>query len=383
MKLPALEVSQSPGRTLYTFAVDGKLVHRFATISRIRRSNDGHLHGYQRPEALSHIDEIRTYLECPSPMIPNAVVLAFDSRVRFEPTGEPAPEGCARSGSIIIPMEEVPDEHKPGFIVDGQQRLAAIREADIKRFPICVTAFITDDRAQQSEQFMLVNSTKPLPKGLLYELLPGTTGRLPSALNQRRLPAMLLERLNRDEGSPLRGMVLTPTSPQGRIKDNSLLKMLENSLSDGTLYRFRRPRSSQADLESMLKLLHNFWAAVSRVFQAEWKLPPRKCRLLHGAGIVSLGFLMDEISERFDPTTIPTTEQYVENLQPLGSLCRWTRGTWDFGNGRLRKWNELQNTSRDIALLSDHLIAHYRDRVWNVLKSSNAARGVMARRSDS
>ena len=54
-----------------------------ATVSRIRRADDGELGGYQRPEVLSHIAEIRNYLESDAPMVPNAVVIAFDSRVTF------------------------------------------------------------------------------------------------------------------------------------------------------------------------------------------------------------------------------------------------------------------------------------------------------------
>src|SRR5207248_2597032 len=106
-------------------------------------------------------------------------------------------------------------------------------------FPVCVVAFITDDDQEQREQFILVNSTKPLPKGLIYELLPTTRAKLPSLLQHRRFPAHLLNRLNHDEGSPLRGLIRTPTVMEGLIKDNSVLKMLENSLSDGVLYRFR------------------------------------------------------------------------------------------------------------------------------------------------
>ncbi len=45
-------------------------------------------------------------------------------------------------------------------MVDGQQRSAAIREARVEAFPICVTAFITESAAEQRSQFILVNSTK-------------------------------------------------------------------------------------------------------------------------------------------------------------------------------------------------------------------------------
>jgi DGQHR domain-containing protein len=384
LRLPAVEVRQSPGRKLYSFAVDGKLVHRFATISRVNRSEDGGLHGYQRPEVLSHIEEIRNYLESPSPMVPNAIVLAFDSRVRFEPARGSSPSDYAHPGFIIIPLEEdLPDERKPGFIVDGQQRLAAIREATVERFPVCVTAFITNDVSQQTEQFILVNSTKPLPKGLIYELLPKTTAQLPSLLNRRRLPAQLLERLNLDISSPLRGMIHTATNPTGLIKDNSILKMLENSLSDGVLYRFRRPGSLEADVEPILEVLRNYWTAVSKVFSAAWALPPKKSRLMHGAGIISMGFIMDAISDRLHDTHIPSVMQYEADLLPLKEICRWTAGYWDFGSGQQRKWNELQNTSKDIELLANHLIAQYKSRVWNraTAKTVKTGRAALSRRA--
>ena len=263
LRIPAIEIKQSPGRVLYTFGIDGKLIESFAAISRVHREA-GVLGGYQRPEVLSHISEIRNYLESESPMIPNALVVAFDHRVHFEPstTGEATP--YARQGVLVVPVRDgAEDEEKPGFVVDGQQRLAAIREAEIDHFPICVTAFITSGVREQIEQFILVNSTKPLPKGLIYELLPGTQTALPSLLRRRRFPAQILERLNGDEDSPLRGLIQTPTNPSGMVKDNSILKMVENSLSDGVLYRYRSAAADDGDVESMLKVLKGFWGAVA------------------------------------------------------------------------------------------------------------------------
>src|SRR6266511_3981851 len=85
LHVPALQIRQGPKRTLYSFAVDGKQLPRFAAISRIHRDDSAQIQGYQRPEVLSHIAAIRRYLESEDPMIPNALVVAFDSRVRFEP----------------------------------------------------------------------------------------------------------------------------------------------------------------------------------------------------------------------------------------------------------------------------------------------------------
>ncbi|MFY0572920.1 DGQHR domain-containing protein DpdB [Archangium lansingense] len=373
LRLAALAVKQSPGRTVYTFAVDGKLVPSFATISRVSR-HEGKLQGYQRTEVLSHVEDIRNYVESPSPMIPNAVVLAFDSRVRFHPRrGQVGPTTV---GTLVIPLcDELADEKKPGFVVDGQQRLAAIREAQVESFPLLVSAFITDDLSEQTAQFLLVNSSKPLRKDLIYELLPKTNAPLAPALQRRRFSATLLERLNQEPASPFHLKIRTVTNPSGTIKDNSILKMLENSLAAGALCTFRERGTLDGDVEAMLELLRNYWTAVSRVFATAWALPPRKSRITHGAGIISMGFLMDAISLQLKDTPIPSVAQYEADLKPLAPVCHWTAGTWDFGEGRRRKWNELQNIGKDLDMLTDHIQREYRRLVLDPLsKKARSAR---------
>jgi len=362
IRIPALAVRQGKSRCLYSFALDGKKISEFATISRIKRSKAGKIEGYQRPEVVSHIREIRTYLESDDPMIPNALVIAFDDRVRFEAGGE-SDEGAATPGSLIIPIDPTLDDtDKPGWVVDGQQRLAAIREADIDEFPICVIGFIAGDATEQTEQFILVNSTKPLPKGLIYELLPTTGARLPTLLERRRFPAHLLARLNTEENSPLMGMIHTPTVPEGIIKDNSVLKMLEHSLSDGVLYRFKTRGENDGDEEAMLEILNAFWSTVAEIFPEAWGISPKHSRLMHGAGIVSLGFVMDAIADRYRKKN-PGPKEFRKNLEPLAEHCRWTEGYWDFGPGQQRKWNEIQNTQKDIQLLSNFLLVQYRSQL--------------------
>jgi hypothetical protein len=240
-----------------------------------------------------------------------------------------------------------------------------MREARIERFPICVTAFLSASDEEQREQFILVNATKPLPKGLIYELLPTTKTKLPTLLQRRRFPAYLSDRLNHDSNSPLKGIIQTPTNSNGVIKDNSILKVLENSLTDGVLYRFRNSKSQIADTETMLAVLKSFWSAVSEVFSNAWGLPPRQSRLMHGAGIVSLGFLMDAIADRYRNEGLPSQEQFCQDLKPLQDICRWTDGYWDFGPGAQRKWNEIQNTTKDIQILTNYLLLQYKARVWS------------------
>lgn len=361
LRFPALEVRQGPVRRLYTFAVDGKELPKFTTVSRVRR-DERQIAGYQRPEVLAHVAAIRSYIETTAPMIPNAIVVAFDTRVRFEPAESIAHHDYATPGTLIVPVDEnLADEDKPGWIVDGQQRCAAVREADVESFPLCITAFITAIKGEERAQFILVNSTRPLPKGLVYELLPSTDGPLPPALMRKRFPAFVVERLNFDEDSPFHQLIQTPTTPDGVVKGNSILRMIENSLTDGCLYNFRDPDTGSGDIEEMLLILKPFWRAVQKVFDDAWGLPPRRSRLMHGVGIASLGYLMDAITDEYiGRGALPDESEYAAELELLRDVCAWTGAYWVFGRDSLRRWNELQNTHKDIKLLTSHLLDEHR-----------------------
>ena len=153
LKLPALEVRQGKNRKLYSFAVDGKQLHQFCTISRVSRQ-DGAMEGYQRPEVVSHINQIRDYLESESPILPNAIVVAFDSSVSFksETRSGSGDAPFTRTGILEIPLlDDIPDEQKPGWIVDGQQRAAAMRDARVNGFPVCVVGFVADSLEEQRQ----------------------------------------------------------------------------------------------------------------------------------------------------------------------------------------------------------------------------------------
>jgi DGQHR domain-containing protein len=372
--VPAIRVQQGTGREVFCFAVDGKLLTKFAAVSRLRSGGLDSLEGYQRPEVLGHIAEIQRYLESPKPILPNAIVLALNSSVRFETAGRTTESSDSTPGFLTIEWDAKAEaKDRPAWVVDGQQRLAAIRDARVSQFNVCVTAFITDSDDLQREQFLLLNNTRPLPKSLIYELLPGTPGNLPQALAKKRLPASLTRQLNEAEDSPFRGRIKLATNPGGVVRDNSVMRMLEHSLSDGALLRIRvGPGNDDEKEEAMLNQVTAFWSAVRDTWPDVWRLPPRRSRLLHGAGIVSLGFVMDEMVEYHRADHKLDSKRAVRELKLISDRCAWSGGSWPFGKGRERPWNEVQNTPSDVALLSNFLLREYRQRVRSQSAASAA-----------
>ena len=79
-----------------------------------------------------------------------------------------------------------------------------------------------------------------------------------------------------------------------------------------------------------------------------------------------MGYLMDAIADRHRKReSLATKAQFKGDLEPLADHFRWTNGYWDFGPGMQRKWNEIQNTGKDIQLLTNHLLVLYKNIVWD------------------
>src|SRR5690242_15286016 len=165
IRLNALRVALRKDIPIYVFGISGRFIHQIATVSYAERSKEGALTGYQRPAVRRHIKEILAYLSDVNPLLPNAIVIAFDDRVRFYPL-----KGVQRSewgtfGYLEIPLPRNAAEKKVGWIVDGQQRATALAELDArKHFPVVVVGFQSSSQELQREQFLLVNKTKPLPR---------------------------------------------------------------------------------------------------------------------------------------------------------------------------------------------------------------------------
>ena len=311
--------------------------------------------GYQRPEVQDHINEIRGYVERSDAILPNSIVIAFQDALDFVEIERIDDESSV--GTLHIPVTK---KEKSGWIVDGQQRVATLRTAKKDKMPVSVIAFESKDVAEEREQFVLVNTTKPLPRSLDYELLPNIDGHIPPKMRKRRSAYMLLEQLNLTDSSPFYLRIQTTTARHidtANIKDLSILKMLENRMKDGILFRFQKnPKKS-------LDLLHNFWMAVKSIYPDAWAVGPRQSRLTHGVGIVSMGYIMDTIAYKLVRAgNIPPKESFEDEVQIVGRDLPWMDGVWNFSDQLILPWNELQNTSRHIDILANYLIRLYRQK---------------------
>lgn len=363
LKRHALRLSQNHDVPVYLFSLAAAEILLVADISRIERGEAGELVGYQRPAVRRHVREITDYLNGEEVVFPNGIILSLSPQVRFIPAMTAAGDEQAVPGLLEIPISAEGDE-KPGWIVDGQQRALALAQSKRGDLPVPISAFITRDIVLQRDQFLRINNTKPLPRGLITELLPTLNSPLPSRIGDRRVPSILCDYLNEDESSPFAGLIRrASTAKSGKdravVADTSLVLALEESIQSpsGSLFRYQNIATGDADIEGMARVLTIYWTAVRDVFPNAWGLPPASSRLMHGVGIRAMGRLMDRVMSAVPVHSKGAIIRTQAELKPLAAHCRWTSGAWE-GIGGL-PWNELQNTSRHVRLLADYLHATY------------------------
>ena len=353
-RYPALRARQAADHEVFVFAAAPKDVLNFAQIERVGRTDEGQLKGFQRHQIASHIRDIRDYLGREDALLPNAVIVAFIEGVQVKDLGH---------GRLDVLIDD--KKGPPGFVVDGQQRLTALSGLHKPGFQVFVSAVVCKNYDELRQQFVLINNTRPLPKTLIYELLPTVDG-LPERYTARRFAAQVVERLNFTGGRALRGEIRQHTNPSGVISDTAMQKLVMNSTAHGAIRELIQHEDRD---DRAVNLINEFFEAVAEVFGGEWVgMSPRVSRLRHGAGIVAMGFVMDLL---FSNQGATTKKQFVPGLELLKPYTAWTSGTWKMDDCELL-WNDIQNTPSDIDLLTRFLVSTTKRQLRRLRKVANA-----------
>lgn len=355
----AVRAKQAKDKFVFSFPAFPEDILSFASIEGVKRHEDGQLDGFQRHQIGPHIKEIRKYLDRSDAILPNAIIVAFLDGV----TIKERPDGL-----LDVTISSDP-EKKPGLIVDGQQRISALNGSTRKDFEVFVSCIVCDDYNELRQQFILINNSKPLPKTLIYELLPNVEG-LPERFSSRSFAAGMVEKLNYRKESVFYGLIKQHTNSSGKLSDMALQKLVMESSSNGAIHTFIQeypsldPDSIDTIENKSFNLINTFFMAVKEVFPEAWEnATPTISRLVHGAGLVSMGFVMELLFVTYGEVS---KEKFIQGLHLIKPKTAWTSGHWSFSSEDQRPWNRIQNTNSDIDLLTNFLIRNLR----NALKAS-------------
>lgn len=357
----ALCIEQTKCGPLYLFTLRADEIFDVAEVTRVHRSRSDELIGYQRAEVRQHVEDILEYLNGDEVLFPNSIILALSSVVRFRRSRGPEnDDGLAKAGviEIVLPSD---DGARPAWIVDGQQRALALSRAERRDLPVPVSAFVAETVSQQRDQFLRINNTRPLPRGLVTELLPEVSTPLPRTLAAKQVPSEICGLLNSEETSPFFGLIRRASTPRGSgavITDTSIVEMLRDSMNTpaGCLFPYRNLASGETDIDAIWETVIMYWNGVRTAFPDAWGVPPEQSRLMHGVGIRSMGRLMDKVMASTRPGDARAAEHVADAMAKISPHCRWTSGTWEELG---MEWNSIENTNRNQRLLANLLVRIY------------------------
>jgi DGQHR domain-containing protein len=378
----------------YQFGCDGRLIRLIARIDRLDALASS---GNQRDEIKKHVTEIRAGLESGN-QVPNSVIVVLNdemvSEVSAGDSGAEIPESHIvirpvnpddafttvahpihgessdfyaqklRTVEISFPFRSAAFDHeKSVLLVDGQQRTAALDLADVEKCPqviLSVNAIrATDDEAK--DIFQVANSTVKINADFKRALL-ATMDDAPGYLKRERNFALAVKSLAvEDPESPFYQIVAYQGIKYAKgqkppVAYNSLFAVVR-SFAEGSLQELL------TDHETLAEVVKRAYSIIKKAWPSHWGKSPKENRLMHGAGIRSLGdliltkvenrlpdydgdILSDELWAVVDKSVHRLQEHLIWCDDDIASASKAVRDTYkNYIDG-------VQNTEQDISRLT-------------------------------
>lgn len=272
IKLHMIEITQSVG----TFYVSKIKSSSLINISKtIRRSESN---GIQRELAQKRVKEIAKYCEDPDAAFPTPIILHIKGEdiVSLEP--------IAGFGDLY--ELAIDDQQQFAEILDGQHRVEGIKYANGFEFELMVVVMFDLTEEEKAYIFSTINSNQTkVDKSLIYDLFELSKTRSPHKTCHE-----IARIMNSDKNSPFYGKLKmlgkksdkTAILSQGTFV-NYLCRLMSNKpqqdmidlkngieIKDDERYVLRKYFKDKRD-DIILKLLNNYFGAVSSVFSKEWE----------------------------------------------------------------------------------------------------------------
>ena len=219
-----------------------------------------------------------------------------------------------------------------------------------------------DDIEIQRDQFLRVNNTRPLPRGLITELLPEVSTPLPANLEAKKIPSAICELLNSNEHSPFYNDPARLTFERQQ-EERDYIRHVDHCDSSGSISHlldvFFRIGTSQLVRQTSMVSGRSSWRTGPRLKpRFRRRGGNRLARVAYARCRASLNGKADgSRNVILDPRSPHVLGHVKHELQVIAPVCRWTSGRWaELGD---LQWNEIQNVPRHIRMLSSFLIRAY------------------------
>lgn len=317
MKVLAYKVKQAE-RVFFVFTVNSKKLLNWCYV--VRRSEDPHK-GIQRVTKEDRLKEIAEYIKkAKDTIFPNSVIIDFDRQVKFLNSAKNKNVGYL----------DIPDKKHIAQIIDGQHRLYGVDRAR-KHFDLPVVAFIGLNVTQRARIFLTINSKqKGVNTSLVYDLF----GLTRTGTAVELIAVDLAKNLNDDSDSSWKGLM---KMTDARAKKGETLSLAAFVSALKKILKNKDIAFSNLDLQQQLIVLKNYFAAIRKIFSAQWN--KRSYILTKTTGFNALMKLFSKIHLRCILAQDVLCNNILDHLKPLKgfdfSSKKWRGVTGEAGAQRL------------------------------------------------
>ncbi len=355
-QMMALEFEQMEGVTQYIGIGD---LANVSTVAGVRQYGTEES-GIQRAKEGTWVKLLANQFSLETTLMPTSVILYFEQEdITFTPFDfneyliqDRELEGVSKYqlGILEVPYNRYSlEEEKPGWILDGQQRIWAMQELGIQAAlggkkikkllaPISILSSKESSVEDLRVWFVNANEVKNLPKTLVQELAAKLSADHRKQLNPKRqedaIRGKIVEGLNTHNQSPLNGQIRTQLNPKGDIAYRALVNQIK--FMARTFDFLKEKIQIEEGIDEALELLIDYYIAISAVWPEAWmetrirnevaskngkisyKSTKYNFRLLEPIGLGTFAILLDKLA----PRDMPYKTRKERRLLILKELAR-------------------------------------------------------------
>ncbi len=317
-------VLKQKGTELYCFGMNSQILRRICYVTPRTKDDPKEI---QRLVDQRRAKEIGEYIKQSNSLLPNALVVSLSGDVRIED-----------SGTRSIKVLHFPDhDGKYAYILDGQHRLEGFKHSDGIEFDLPVVAIYNADDSLRGKIFADINSKQVKVSDVHLLSIYYQIKELP----EDETPVMdVVEQLNRDSDSPLKGRIRILDSDRDTwIKNTAIKQWLSPHLSSGGVLATK----TVAEKSHIMK---QYFVAISQLWPEAWG-DLGKYNLCRPTGFEIMLGIFNRVKHRCDLNCGRqyTTETFAMQMEPLrtavlelpggGKLpLDWQRGPMGVLSGR-------------------------------------------------
>ncbi|KKN05724.1 hypothetical protein LCGC14_1084460 [marine sediment metagenome] len=292
-------------------------IRKFCGIHRYTPGEEENIN-VQRPKKIAWVKDLKDYLMEPKTTMMTSAIVYFD-RNRLEEIEKLTTLGDYDVYRVVIPYGGTSfDEHKVGWILDGQQRMWATNwiemikplEKHILIAPISVAIgdFDLDNEEEQTEKmriirkiFIVSNQTEKIPdlwqKSLIKQMDPDDIESISKRLSKHSTYEKISERLNKDSDSPFKDYIdvyeLTKKRTDQEFITIGIMTDTVKYLSEGKkpfLIPGYFPEDS-VEFRSNLARIKDLFNCIRTVWEEAWEMKFDKNRIRAPVVLFAFAFL--------------------------------------------------------------------------------------------